>query len=391
MEETEQTTSTKSWFWKWFLNNKLVSTLLVILLLLINIFVFTKISYIFSPLKGFFSIIGFPMVGAGILFYMVKPIQDFLVKKGVHKSIAILLNFILLIILLLAAIFSFIPIVEKQLRELVTQLPTYYRIISEQVERVVQSNTFSAVQEQLNGINMDFIQSLGTRVNGLLNVTFSGIGNVVGAVGEFMIGIITMPILLFYLLQDGEKILPAVLQVFPTRSRRRMSIVLIEMNQQISSYIRGQLTVAIAVAIMFSIGYAIIGLPYGVTIAILAGALNVIPYVGSFFGILPALIVGFVISPWMFVQVFIVFVIEQTLEGRIISPLILGNSLQIHPVTILVVLLSTGKIFGLVGLLLGVPGYAVLKVIISHIFDWYKEYSGLYVEEPKIEENLVKE
>ena len=111
------------------------------------------------------------MVGAGILFYMVKPIQDFLVKKGVHKSIAILLNFILLIILLLAAIFSFIPIVEKQLRELVTQLPTYYRIISEQVERVVQSNTFSAVQEQLNGINMDFIQSLGTRVNGLLNVT----------------------------------------------------------------------------------------------------------------------------------------------------------------------------------------------------------------------------
>ena len=65
-----------------------MSTLLVILLLLINIFVFTKISYIFSPLKGFFSIIGFPMVGAGILFYMVKPIQDFLVKKGVHKSIA---------------------------------------------------------------------------------------------------------------------------------------------------------------------------------------------------------------------------------------------------------------------------------------------------------------
>ena len=329
------------------------------------------------------------MVGAGILFYMVKPIQDFLVKKGVHKSIAILLNFILLIVLLLAAIFSFIPIVEKQLRELVTQLPIYYRIISEQVERVVQSNTFSAVQEQLNGINMDFIQSLGTRVNGLLNVTFSGIGNVVGAVGEFMIGIITMPILLFYLLQDGEKILPGILKVFPTRTRKRMSIVLTEMNQQISSYIRGQLTVAIAVAIMFSIGYAIIGLPYGVTIAILAGALNVIPYVGSFFGILPALIVGFVISPWMFVQVFIVFVIEQTLEGRIVSPLILGNSLQIHPVTILVVLLSTGKIFGLVGLLLGVPGYAVLKVIVTHIFDWYKEYSGLYkegiVEEIKIE------
>ena len=92
----------------------------------------------------------------------------------------------------------------------------------------------------------------------------------------------------------------------------------------------------------------------------------------------------------MFVQVFIVFVIEQTLEGRIVSPLILGNSLQIHPVTILVVLLSTGKIFGLVGLLLGVPGYAVLKVIITHIFDWYKEYSGLYKEDVEKEEILIE-
>ena len=81
----------------------------------------------------------------------------------------------------------------------------------------------------------------------------------------------------------------------------------------------------------------------------------------------------------------------QKIEVKIVLAFNLRNSLQMHPVTILVVLLSTGKIFGLVGLLLGVPGYAVLKVIISHIFDWYKEYSGLYVEEPKIEENLVKE
>lgn len=381
--QTPKPTPTVSWFWKWFLNNQTVSVLLIMLLLLMNVYALTKIAYLFSPIKEFFSIIGFPVVGAGIIYYMVKPLQDFLLKKGVPKWASILLIFVLLMLLVVAAIFSFIPILERQLSELLNQLPHYYQIISEQVETVIHSAAFSNFQEQLNRVNMDFLQSLTTRLNGVLNVTVSGIGSVVGAVGDIVIGLITMPILLYYLLQDGERLLPKVIRIFPTRSRNRIGQVLIEMNQQISSYIRGQLTVAMAVAVMFMIGYAVIGLPYGMTIAMIAGALNVIPYVGSFFGILPAMIVGIVISPVMFLQVCIVFMIEQTLEGRIISPLILGNSLQMHPVTILVVLLTTGKMFGLVGLLLGVPGYAVLKVIVTHIFDWYQEYSGLYSTVPQ--------
>lgn len=377
----EKTSRTNSWFWKWILNNKVVNVLLVALLLFINVFLLFRLAPYFSPLKEFFSIIGFPVIGAGILYYMVKPLHDFMIKKGVPKLVSIIIVFAVLIILLVAAIFSLIPFVEKQLSELLGQMPYYYRVISSQVDQLLQSGAFSTVQEQLNTINMDFIQSLTARLNGLLNVTVSGIGSVVGAVGEFVIALVTIPIFLFYLLQDGDRILPAVVKLFPTRVRSRISDVLIEMNQQISYYIRGQLTVAMAVAIMFMIGYAIIGLPYGMTIAILAGALNVIPYVGSFLGMIPALVVGIVVSPLMFVQVCIVFIVEQTLEGQLISPLILGNSLKMHPVTILVVLLTTGKIFGLIGLLLGVPGYAVLKVLVTHLFAWYKERSGLYVED----------
>lgn len=377
----EKNSRTNSWFWKWILNNKLVSVLAITLLLFVNLFLFSKIVPFLAPVKEFFSIVGFPVIGAAILYYMVKPLHDFLLKKNVPKLASIIIIFVLLTVLLLAAVFSFIPFVERQLSELLSQMPYYYRVISAQVEQVIQSGALSSVQEQLNSINMDFIQSLTARLNSILNVTVSGIGSVVGAVGEFVIAVVTIPIFLFYLLQDGERILPAVVQIFPTRSRNRISKILMEMNQQISYYIRGQLTVALAVAIMFMIGYSIIGLPYGMTIAILAGALNVIPYLGSFLGMLPALIVGIVVSPIMFLQVCIVFVVEQTLEGQIISPLILGNSLKMHPVTILVVLLTTGKIFGLVGLLLGVPGYAVLKVLAIHLFEWYKEYSGLYAEE----------
>ena len=91
----------------------------------------------------------------------------------------------------------------------------------------------------------------------------------------------------------------------------------------------------------------------------------------------PAVFLGIVGGPVLLVKVLVVFVIEQTIEGRLISPLVLGNELSIHPVTILLVLLTSGKLFGLVGVILGIPA----KVIITHIFEWYTTVSSLYEEE----------
>ena len=161
--------------------------------------------------------------------------------------------------------------------------------------------------------------------------------------------------------------------MFPTRSQHKISVMLNEMNQQVSSYIRGQITVAICVGFTYIIGYTLIGLPYGVTIGMIAGLLTIIPYLGSIIGLTPALIIGFVTNPTLALHVFLVFVIEQLIESRVLQPLILGSSLKMHPVTILIILLAAGKMFGLVGLLIAVPVYAVVKVFITHFFAWYKE------------------
>ena len=90
----------------------------------------------------------------------------------------------------------------------------------------------------------------------------------------------TMPVILYYLLKDGNKIIPSITRLFPTRSQHKISVMLHEMNQQVNSYIRGQILVGICVGITFSIGYSIIGLPYGVTIGMIAGLLVIIPYIG---------------------------------------------------------------------------------------------------------------
>ena len=192
-------------------------------------------------------------------------------------------------------------------------------------------------------------------------------------------------------MKDGNKIIPSIVRLFPTRSRHKISVMLHEMNQQVSSYIRGQILVAICVGVTYTIGYSIINLPYGVTIGMVAGLLTIIPYIGSLIGLTPALIIAFVTNPSFALQVLLVFVIEQLIESRVLQPLILGSSLKMHPVTILVILLAAGKMFGLTGLLIAVPVYAVVKVFVTHFFAWYKEYSGLYYSIEVATEESVQE
>ena len=380
----------KTWFWRWFLDNQLVSGLLILSLLLINLILFSQTSYLFNPLKDFISAIGVPVACGAVIYYLVKPIYDYLLNKKVPKGIAILLVMVGVIVIFIMIITSLVPIIQKQLLDLVSQLPYYYQIISEQVENFMQTGLFETIQEQFNKINTDFIQSITERLNGILNFTFSGIGSVVGIIGDIVITVMTMPVILYYLLKDGNKVIPFVTRMFPTRSQHKISVMLNEMNQQVSSYIRGQITVAICVGFTYIIGYTFIGLPYGVTIGMIAGLLTIIPYLGSIIGLTPALIIGFVTNPTLALHVLLVFVIEQLIESRVLQPLILGSSLKMHPVTILIILLAAGKMFGLVGLLIAVPVYAVVKVFITHFFAWYKEYSGLYYND-KVEEVQIEE
>lgn len=380
----------KTWFWRWFLDNQLVSGLLILSLILINLILFSQTSYLFNPLKDFISAIGVPVACGAVIYYLVKPIYDYLLNKKVPKGIAILLVMVGVIVIFIMIITSLVPIIQKQLLDLVSQLPYYYQIISEQVENFMQTGLFETIQEQFNKINTDFIQSITERLNGILNFTFSGIGSVVGIIGDIVITVMTMPVILYYLLKDGNKVIPFVTRMFPTRSQHKISVMLNEMNQQVSSYIRGQITVAICVGFTYIIGYTLIGLPYGVTIGMIAGLLTIIPYIGSIIGLTPALIIGFVTNPTLALHVLLVFVIEQLIESRVLQPLILGSSLKMHPVTILIILLAAGKMFGLVGLLIAVPVYAVVKVFITHFFAWYKEYSGLYYND-KVEEVQIEE
>ncbi len=373
---------TFSWFWRWFLNNKVVTGLLIVLLLLLNTLIFTKVAYLFTPFLDFLAIVGLPIIMAAILYYLMNPVVDFLEKKNVKRIYSILGLFVFVLGLLVWGSVVIIPKIQEQTISFITNFPDYIKIVESSVDDMLSNPLFSQVQEQLEASWEKIFTWMTEIIQKFSKSTFENIGNFFGAVASVFIAIVTMPFILFYLLKDGKNLAPYAVAFLPTKWRKPTMKVLKEMNQQVSSYIRGQLTVAFLVGVIFMIGFAIIGLDYAVTLGIMAGILNLIPYLGSFLAMIPAVFLGIVGGPILLIKVLVVFLIEQTLEGRFISPLILGNQLSIHPITILFVLLTSGKMFGLTGVILGIPVYAAVKVLIKAIYAWYVQTSKLYEDDP---------
>lgn len=129
---------------------------------------------------------------------------------------------------------------------------------------------------------------------------------------------------------------------------------------------------------MFGIGYSIIGLNYGITLAVLAGVLNMIPYFGTFIAFVPAIILALISSPVMLIKVLIVFAIEQTIESRVVSPLVMGNKMNMNPVTTILLLIGASAVAGLWGVIFAIPVYAVVKIIVTRVFNYYRKISNLY-------------
>ncbi|MDQ0429521.1 putative PurR-regulated permease PerM [Planomicrobium stackebrandtii] len=371
-----------SWFVKWVLNNKAVSVLVIILLILLNLLLLPKVSYVFQPFFAFFDVMGLPLIMAGVLYYLLNPLIDWMETKNIKRIGGISIVFVVIIGLLAWGIATLIPIIREQTLGLLENWQDYLASFISQIDSFFQSNILSQLQTQLTGNGDSLSTSITEQADDVVGTTVTGIGSVFGILTTTVLAVITTPFILFYLLKDGHHLPYHIMKLVPSKMREHTYVLLREMNLQISQYIRGQLIVAFFVGLMFWIGLSVVGLEYALTLGILAGALNLIPFLGTFIALLPIVIIALVVhSPIMLVKVLIVFFIEQTLEGRVIQPLVLGSNLSIHPVTIIAVLLTAGNLFGIPGVILGIPAYAVSKVILSHLFNWYQTYTGLYDDE----------
>ena len=374
----------ETWFFMWILNNQVVMAFLILLLIGLTVLIFTKISPIFSPVIQFLTIIMLPLVISMLLYYLIKPLVLLVEKIGLDRTMAILVIYAILALLLVWGISTAIPNLQDQILILLRNAPSYISRANSETERWLKLPILSNFHGNLEAMLSDFSARMVNYAENFSTSALSWIGTFASTVARVTVAIILTPFILFYLLRDSQKLKHSFVSALPTRFRETTVRMLSDINNQLECYVRGQVTVAIVIAIMFCIMFKIVGLRYGMTFGILAGFLNMIPYLGSFIAMVPVVIMGLVQGPTMLIKVLIIFVIEQTIEGRFVSPLVLGNKLSIHPITIMFILLTAGSLYGVWGVLLGIPIYASVKVIVKDIFDWYRSVSNLYQDDIEI-------
>ena len=377
-----------SWFFKWFLDNKAVTVFLVTLLLGLNIFILSKISFLFIPVIDFLSVVMLPVILSGLLFYLLNPLVDLMEKYKINRVLAISIIFVIIAFLLIICLAVAIPNLQRQVVIFAQNVPSYIEDADRVIDDLVTKRLPDDFRPQLEQVLAQFSTQATAWASNISSKAVNWVSAIISGTSQVIVALIIMPFMLFYLLRDGKGLRDYITQFLPNKLREPVGKALSDVNQQLANYVRGQITVAVIVAIMFIIFFKIIGLRYAVALGVTAGVLNLVPYLGSFLAMLPALVLGLIAGPVMLLKVIIVFIVEQTIEGRFVSPLILGSQLNIHPITILFVLLTSGSMFGIWGVLLGIPIYASAKVVISAVFDWYKEVSGLYepVEETDCEQ-----
>lgn len=364
-----------------FLGGKnLLFSIVIILLLGCTVFIYDKISFIFEPLHVLFEVIILPGVLGAILFYLLRPALKLLVKWKVPRALGILILYIAVIALLTLLVVLVFPFLRDQFTNLAQDFPVVLMSLANDLLAFLNNSQFDEFFEKINfdynqivtDFTDDFVNTVKDALTSLASTVASGITGFVSTVTGIVLSIVIVPFITFYLLYEGEKMPRFILRLFPPRMREEIGEVLHDMDKQISSYIQGQILVSFCIGIMMTIGFLIIGMPYALLLGFLAMITSVVPYLGPVIAATPAAIIAIVNSPWLVVKLIIVWTIVQLIEGKFISPQIMGKSLSIHPITIIFVLLTAGSLFGVPGVILGLPGYALIKVLITHTYRLFK-------------------
>lgn len=349
----------------------------IILLAGLIVLVFNQIQFVFTPLKVLVQNVVLPVLLASVLFYLLRPVLRLLEKAKIPRVWGILIIYVGGIGLISLAIFLIYPFLKTQVINLVREFPDYFRQLILNIDAYLSTSLFSSYYNELD-VNLDLlIDSVFEDISGFFRDTAggiaSGVTNFISTLTGIVISIVTVPFILFYLLKDGDRLPDYIMKLMPPRMRDDAGEIFGEADQQLSNYIQGQLIVSFCIGLLIYIGFVIIGMDYALALGALAAVTSVVPYLGPVIAITPALIIALVTSPFMILKLAAVWTIVQLVEGKFISPQVMGKTLHIHPITIIFVLLTAGSLFGVPGVILGIPGYALLKVIVSHLFKLFKK------------------
>lgn len=334
------------------------------------IFVSSKIDFLFAPFGTFFSTLFAPILVAGFLYYILNPLVNFLERFKIKRIFAIILVFLLLIGGIALMLGGIIPNLSKQIASLASNMPKIIDNIEAWFYELIKLPYLQEldIDKYLNQLNLSY----GEIIQNIANSFTNSIGSVFSTVASTAMVVFTAPFILFYMLKDGDRLIPFIKKMLPEKQRDKVVELLGQMNDTIATYISGQAIECVFVGTFTFIGYWLVGVDYAFLFGMIAGITNLIPYLGPYLGLAPAVLVTVFQSPIKALLCCVVVIVVQQLDGNIIYPNVIGKTLKIHPLTIILILLVAGNLAGLLGIFLGVPVYAVSRTIVVYLYGIYK-------------------
>ena len=321
----------------------------------------------------------FPFAVGTALAYLGNPLVKKLKNYRMGRGLAVTLIFCIVALVIFFAFFVITPLLIHQIKLFATQIPIWGKWLQKNMEPLLHQY----IGVQLHFLDLDnwlfqlstYLKPSGHFLNSITHsLKASGFVFL-----HLLIDVILTPIIAFYLLKDWDRIVASFEDLFPRNLYQKVIHILKECDCVLSGFVRGQLLVMLILAIMYGLGLSIVGLQFALLIGLFAGLVSIIPYLGFIFGLLLALITAaFQFHEWFpFLGILIVFGVGHILEGFMLSPLLIGERIGLHPVAVIFAVMAGGQLFGFIGIVIALPVAAVLKVCLVHLHKGYKN-SPLY-------------
>lgn len=349
------------------LNNKKSKLLIQILIILTIILLVIKIKPTITPILEIIGMLISPIIIGGFFYYALRPLKNFLLKLVKHSGVAAFLSILLVLVIISVVIIYGGDIVIDQFEDAFVKnqdkLIEYKEYLDEKIQEILPNlDIFSRISNNIKS----FATSIGSNAMGI----FSGIGNIGTQ-------IVLIPFILFYLLKEDKIFKDKLFNKIPKKHKFEIKDMFIKTDKILSTYINGQLLVALIIGVLMFIGYLIIGMPNALLMASFSLITSIIPFIGPFLGVIPALLIALTMNFGLVMKIIVTAVIVQQLEGNLITPNIMGNKLKLHPLAVIFIVIISIKLFGILGAFIGTPLFLTLVTISKTVYSISKKAGSI--------------
>lgn len=324
-----------------------------------------------------------PFLVGILLAYLADPLVDRLERAGLSRTWGVVVVFSLFTLLFMALLLVLTPMLAKQLVRLYELAPQMLDWLQHVALPWVQSRLgladgfwkFDKIKAAIGAHMGQTTDIVGVLLSQATASSLALIG--------WLANLVLIPVVGFYLLRDWDLMMAKLRSLLPRQREEQVVGLAGECHEVLGAFVRGQLLVMLALGVIYSTGLMLVGLELGLLIGMLAGLAAIVPYMGFIIGIGAALVAGlFQFSGELYPMLGIVavFMVGQALEGMVLTPLLVGDRIGLHPVAVIFAILAGGELFGFTGVLLALPVAAVIMVLLRHVHDLYKE-SDMYAGE----------